>query len=34
LHDDGDVRAVIDEIQELNGLEGADLQPGQLLLLP
>jgi hypothetical protein len=34
LHDDGDVRAVIDEIQELNGLEGVDLQPGQLLLLP
>ena len=34
LHDDGDVRALIDEIQELNGLEGVDLQPGQLLLLP
>ncbi len=34
LHGDGDVRAVIDEIQELNGLTGADVLPGQTLLLP
>jgi nucleoid-associated protein YgaU len=34
LHGDGDVRAVIDEIQELNGLTGADVRPGQMLLLP
>jgi hypothetical protein len=34
LHDDGDVRALIDEIQELNGLESAELHPGQSLLLP
>ncbi|TFV57738.1 UNVERIFIED_ORG: LysM peptidoglycan-binding domain-containing protein, partial [Bacillus sp. AZ43] len=31
---DGDVRDVIDEIQSLNGLAGADLIPGQTLLLP
>ena len=29
-----DVRVVIDRIQELNGLEGADLVPGQVLQLP
>jgi nucleoid-associated protein YgaU len=29
-----DVRAVVDRIQELNGLDGADLVPGQVLLLP
>jgi len=29
-----DVRTVVDRIQELNGLEGTELQPGQLLLLP
>ena len=28
---DGDVRAVVDEIQRLNGLDGADLVPGQVL---
>jgi len=28
------VRTVVDRIQELNGLEGTELQPGQLLLLP
>lgn len=30
----GDVRAVVDEIQALNGLRGAELVPGQTLLLP
>ncbi|SNR54753.1 LysM peptidoglycan-binding domain-containing protein [Blastococcus mobilis] len=34
LPGDGDVRALIDEIQELNGLSGADVRPGQVLLLP
>ncbi len=34
LHGDGDVRALVDEIRELNGLQGAELRPGQLLLLP
>jgi nucleoid-associated protein YgaU len=34
LHSDGDVRAVVDEIQELNGLQGAEIRPGQTLLLP
>ena len=29
-----DVRAVVDRIQELNGLESADLVPGQVLQLP
>jgi nucleoid-associated protein YgaU len=29
-----DVRPVIDRIQELNGLTGADLVPGQVLRLP
>jgi nucleoid-associated protein YgaU len=31
---DDDVRAVVDEIQRANGLHGADLVPGQVLLLP
>jgi nucleoid-associated protein YgaU len=31
---DGDVRAVVDEIERLNGLDGAALVPGQLLRLP
>jgi nucleoid-associated protein YgaU len=31
---DGDVRVVVDEIQRLNGLESADLVPGQVLQLP
>jgi nucleoid-associated protein YgaU len=30
----GDVRTLVDEIQELNGLRDADLMPGQILLLP
>jgi hypothetical protein len=30
----GDVRALVDEIQERNGLSGAELVPGQTLLLP
>jgi nucleoid-associated protein YgaU len=34
LEDDGDVRAVVDEIQELNGLHDAVLVPGQTLRLP
>jgi nucleoid-associated protein YgaU len=34
LDGDGDVRAVVDQIQELNGLNGATLVPGQTLLLP
>ena len=29
-----DVRVVVDRIQELNGLEGTDVAPGQVLLLP
>jgi len=29
-----DVRAVVDRIQELNGLRGSDLAPGQVLQLP
>jgi hypothetical protein len=29
-----DLRAVVDEIQQLNGLEGAGLVPGQTLQLP
>jgi nucleoid-associated protein YgaU len=32
--DGEDVRAVIDRIQELNGLEGSGLVPGQVLQLP
>ena len=31
---DGDVRAVVDAIRELNGLDDATLQPGQVLRLP
>ena len=34
LEGDGDVRAMIDEIQELNGLESAAIVPGQTLRLP
>ena len=30
----GDVRAVVDRIQALNGLHGAELVPGQTLVLP
>ena len=30
----GDVRAVIDAIQALNGLRGTELVPGQTLVLP
>jgi nucleoid-associated protein YgaU len=34
LDGDSDVRTLIDEIQELNGLDGVDLVPGQRLQLP
>ena len=34
LDGDGDVRALVDEIQELNGLEDAVLVPGETLQLP
>jgi nucleoid-associated protein YgaU len=34
LDGEGDVRALVDEIQRLNGLTGADLVPGQVLQLP
>ncbi|WP_170182340.1 LysM peptidoglycan-binding domain-containing protein [Blastococcus colisei] len=34
LDGSGDVRALVDEIQTLNHLQGADLVPGQTLLLP
>jgi LysM repeat protein len=34
LNTDEDVRAVIDEIQRLNDLDGVDLVPGQVLQLP
>lgn len=34
LDGDGDVREVIHEIQRLNGLDGADVVPGQVLRLP
>jgi nucleoid-associated protein YgaU len=34
LGGDGDVRALVDEIQRLNDLDGADLTPGQVLQLP
>ena len=34
LGEDGDVRAVVDEIQRLNDLRDAELHPGQILLLP
>jgi nucleoid-associated protein YgaU len=32
--DDVDVRVVVDRIEELNGLEGASIMPGQVLQLP
>jgi nucleoid-associated protein YgaU len=31
---DRDVRAVVDDIQQLNRLDGTELQPGQVLQLP
>jgi nucleoid-associated protein YgaU len=31
---DQDIRAVVDAIRELNGLDDATLQPGQVLRLP
>jgi nucleoid-associated protein YgaU len=31
---DGDVRAAVDEIRQINGLTSADLVPGQTLQLP
>ena len=31
---DADVRALVDEIQRLNGMSGSDLVPGQVLRLP
>jgi hypothetical protein len=34
IDDERDVRTVIDEIQQLNGLVGVDLVPGQVLELP
>src|SRR4051812_40060941 len=34
LDSGGDVRAVVDEIQELNGLRTSALRPGQILLVP
>lgn len=34
LEGDGDVRVLVDEIQRLNDLDGADLVPGQVLELP
>jgi nucleoid-associated protein YgaU len=34
LDEDGDVRALVDEIQRLNGLGAAVLVPGQVLQLP
>ena len=34
LDGDSDVRTLIDEIQELNGLDGVELVPGQKLRLP
>ncbi len=34
LDGEGDVRAVVDAIQELNGLDGTALVPGQVLVLP
>jgi len=34
LGGDGDVRVVVDRIQELNGLAGEPLVPGQVLQLP
>ena len=32
--DGNDVRVVVDSIQELNGIEGSDLVPGQVLQVP
>jgi nucleoid-associated protein YgaU len=34
LDGDGDVRALVDDLQRLNDLEGAELVPGQVLQLP
>jgi nucleoid-associated protein YgaU len=34
LEGDDDVRGVVDAIQALNGLEGSDIAPGQVLILP
>jgi nucleoid-associated protein YgaU len=34
LQGDGDVRAVVDELQRLNDLDGVELVPGQVLQLP
>ena len=34
LAGDGDVREVVHELRELNHLESAQLQPGQVLRLP
>ncbi len=34
LADDGDVRAVMEQIKQLNALESADLQAGQRLVVP
>ena len=34
LDGEGDVRALVDQIQELNGLQGAEIHPGQTWLLP
>ena len=31
---DDDVRAVVDRIQQVNGMRGSDLTPGQVLVLP
>ena len=34
LADDGDVRAMMEEIKQLNALDSADLQAGQRLVVP
>ncbi len=34
LAGDGDVRVVVDQLQSLNDLDGAAIEPGQVLLLP
>jgi nucleoid-associated protein YgaU len=34
MDEDGDVRALVDEIQRINGLAAAELLPGQILQLP
>jgi nucleoid-associated protein YgaU len=31
---DDDVRAVVDRIRQVNGIQGSDLMPGQVLVLP